>query len=149
MLQDLLDEWPLAGWPLAGWQTRPHDALRDPLAPRRMLSPNEKYAALVAAAGYLPLTLTGEDYLRARDDTRTGLTAVGNVDQNELDPGTAGLRRSRDLRQGLTSRLAPWARPNRLGVRDGAAAERDGAAASRRDCAAGLRGTALPGRLRE
>ena len=28
-----------------------------------MLSPNEKYAALVAAAGYLPLTLTGEDYL--------------------------------------------------------------------------------------
>jgi putative transposase len=28
-----------------------------------MLSPNEKYAALVAAAGYLPLTLTGEEYL--------------------------------------------------------------------------------------
>ena len=28
-----------------------------------MLSPNEKYAALVAAAGCLPLTLTGEDYL--------------------------------------------------------------------------------------
>jgi transposase InsO family protein len=57
-LQDLLDEWLLAGW-----QARPHDALRDPLQPRRMLSPNEKYAALVAAAGYLPLTLTGEDYL--------------------------------------------------------------------------------------
>ena len=31
-LQDLLDEWLLAGWP-----TRPHDALRDPLAPRRHL----------------------------------------------------------------------------------------------------------------
>ena len=57
-LQDLLDEWLLAGW-----QPRPHDALRDPLAPRRALSPNEKYAALVAAAGYLPLTLSGEDYL--------------------------------------------------------------------------------------
>jgi hypothetical protein len=57
-LQELLDEWLLAGW-----QSRPHDGLRDPLAPRRMLSPNEKYAALVAAAGYLPLTLTGEDYL--------------------------------------------------------------------------------------
>ena len=28
-----------------------------------MLSPNDKYAALVAAAGYLPVTLTGEDYL--------------------------------------------------------------------------------------
>ena len=57
-LQDLLDEWLLAGW-----QPRPHDALRDPLLPRRALSPNEMYAALVAAAGYLPLTLSGEDYL--------------------------------------------------------------------------------------
>jgi hypothetical protein len=57
-LQDLLDEWLLAGW-----QRRPHDALRDPYFPRKVLSPNDKYAALVAAAGYLPLTLTGEDYL--------------------------------------------------------------------------------------
>lgn len=57
-LQDLLDEWLLAGW-----QPRPHDGLRDPLLPRRALSPNEMYAALVAAAGYLPLTLSGEDYL--------------------------------------------------------------------------------------
>jgi putative transposase len=45
------------------WQHRPHDALRDPHAPNRMLTPNEKYAATVAVAGYLPLTLTGEDYL--------------------------------------------------------------------------------------
>jgi putative transposase len=57
-LQDLLDEWLLAGW-----QPRPHDALRDPLLPRRALSPNEMYAALIAAAGYLPLTLSGENYL--------------------------------------------------------------------------------------
>lgn len=57
-LQDLLDEWLLAGW-----QQRPHDALRDPYFPRRAISPNDKYTALVAAAGYLPLTLTGEDYL--------------------------------------------------------------------------------------
>jgi putative transposase len=57
-LQDLLDEWLLCGW-----QARPHDALRDPYFPRRPVSPNDKYAALVAAAGYLPLTLSGEDYL--------------------------------------------------------------------------------------
>jgi transposase InsO family protein len=56
-VQDLLDEW------LICWQHRPHEALRDPHQPRRMLTPNEKYAALVAAAGYLPVTLTGEDYL--------------------------------------------------------------------------------------
>jgi len=56
-LQDLFDEWLLV------WQARPHDALRDPFMPRRALSPNEMYTALVAAAGYLPLTLSGEDYL--------------------------------------------------------------------------------------
>ncbi|MEU8258654.1 Mu transposase C-terminal domain-containing protein [Micromonospora inaquosa] len=57
-LQDLLDEWLIVGW-----QHRPHDALRDPHQPRRMLTPNEKYAALVAAAGYLPLPLASDDYL--------------------------------------------------------------------------------------
>ncbi|MFI6779295.1 Mu transposase C-terminal domain-containing protein [Nocardia sp. NPDC050412] len=56
-LQDLFDEWVIY------WQHRGHDALRDPAAPRRKLSPNEKYAALVAAAGYLPITLSGTDYL--------------------------------------------------------------------------------------
>jgi putative transposase len=33
-LQDLLDEWLLCGW-----QCRPHDALRDPYFPRKVLSP--------------------------------------------------------------------------------------------------------------
>ncbi|RXS81486.1 hypothetical protein EST92_16065 [Streptomyces sp. TM32] len=57
-LQDLLDEWLLAGW-----QARPHDALRDPFRPKKAMSPNDKYASLVAACGYLPLVLRGEDYL--------------------------------------------------------------------------------------
>jgi transposase InsO family protein len=57
-LQDLLDEWVVCGW-----QHRPHDSLRDPYFPRRAMSPNDAYASQVAAAGYLPLVLTGEDYL--------------------------------------------------------------------------------------
>jgi putative transposase len=57
-LQDLLDEWLLAGW-----QARPHSALRDPFRPKRAMSPNDKYASLVAACGYLPLVLRGEDYM--------------------------------------------------------------------------------------
>jgi hypothetical protein len=57
-LQELLDEWVIADW-----QHRPHDSLRDPYAPGRALSPNEMFAVLVARAGYLPVTLTGEDYL--------------------------------------------------------------------------------------
>jgi putative transposase len=57
-LQELLDQWITSHW-----QNRRHDALRDPLTPGRTFSPNEKYAALVETAGYLPLALTAEDYL--------------------------------------------------------------------------------------
>lgn len=57
-LQELFDQWVVAGW-----QPRPHDGLRHPELPRSALSPNEMYAALVAAAAYLPVGLSGTDYL--------------------------------------------------------------------------------------
>jgi hypothetical protein len=57
-LQALLDEWIVAVW-----QNRPHDGLRDPLAPGRALTPNERYAALIGLAGYVPVPLSPEDYI--------------------------------------------------------------------------------------
>ena len=51
-LQALLDEWIVAVW-----QNRPHEGLRDPLSPDKALTPNERYAALVAVAGYVPVPL--------------------------------------------------------------------------------------------
>ena len=51
-LQELLDEWLVAFW-----LNRPHDGLRDPEHPGRAFTPNEKYAALVEAAGYVPVAL--------------------------------------------------------------------------------------------
>ncbi|WP_345046065.1 Mu transposase C-terminal domain-containing protein [Arthrobacter methylotrophus] len=57
-IQDLLDEWIVTGW-----QNRPHDGLRDPFTPSRVLTPNEKYAALLAVSGYIPVPLGAEDYL--------------------------------------------------------------------------------------
>lgn len=57
-LQELLDEWIVAAW-----ANRPHDGLRDPAHPRRMFSPNEKYAAMVEAAGYVPVALSADDYI--------------------------------------------------------------------------------------
>ncbi|MEU6230559.1 hypothetical protein [Streptomyces sp. NPDC047042] len=48
-LQELLDEWIVAVW-----QNRPHDALRDPSAPKRTYSPNEEYAMLLESCGYVP-----------------------------------------------------------------------------------------------
>lgn len=57
-LQALLDEWIVAVW-----QNRPHDGLRDPISPAQALTPNERYAALVAVAGYLPVPLGPADYI--------------------------------------------------------------------------------------
>ncbi|MFE3206340.1 hypothetical protein [Embleya sp. NPDC059237] len=56
-LQDLLDEW------LVHWHQRPHQGLRHPVMPRVALTPNQMWAALVAVAGYVPVPLTGGDYL--------------------------------------------------------------------------------------
>jgi hypothetical protein len=101
-LQDLLDEWLLVGW-----QTRPHEALRDPLAPRRMLSPNEKYAALVAAAGYLPLTLSGEDYLELLPVAWRQVNAYGiKVDYRTYD--CAELGPLRQQHSGVSARRGLW-----------------------------------------
>jgi putative transposase len=89
-LQDLLDEWLLAGW-----ARRPHDALRDPYFPRNVLSPNDKYAALVAAAGYLPVTLSGEDYLELLPVTWRAVNDYGiRIDYRTYDdPGLGPYRR--------------------------------------------------------
>ena len=101
-LQELLDEWLLAGW-----QTRPHEALRDPLAPRRMLSPNEKYAALVAAAGYLPLTLTGEDYLELLPVEWRQINAYGiRIGYRTYDCTELGAYRLQH--SGVTARRGLW-----------------------------------------
>jgi hypothetical protein len=50
-------------WVIAGRQCRWHEGLRHPFTPDQPASPNEDYAALVAAAGYVPVALTGEDYI--------------------------------------------------------------------------------------
>jgi hypothetical protein len=101
-LQELLDEWIVAVW-----QNRPHDGLRDPAAPGRMFTPNEKYAALVAAAGYVPVALSGEDYIELLPATWRAINHYGvkvnhrTYDGPELDP----LRRQRS---GVAVRKDLW-----------------------------------------
>ena len=100
-LQDLLDEWLLC------WQQRPHDALRDPYFPRRAISPNDKYAALVAAAGYLPLSLSGEDYLELLPVAWRQVNDYGiRIDYRTYDsPGLGPWRRQHS---GVTARRGLW-----------------------------------------
>jgi hypothetical protein len=101
-LQDLLDEWLLAGW-----QARPHDSLRDPYFPRRAISPNDKYAALVAAAGYLPLALSGEDYLELLPVAWRAINDYGiRIDYRTYDSPQLGPWRRQH--SGVTAKRGLW-----------------------------------------
>jgi transposase InsO family protein len=57
-LQELFDEWVVTCW-----QSRRHEGLSHTWGEGRDLSPNEMYAACVAISGYVPLPLTGDDYI--------------------------------------------------------------------------------------
>lgn len=86
-LQALLDEWIVAVW-----QNRPHDGLRDPLSPGKALTPNERYAALVAVAGYVPVPLGPDDYLELLPAAWRVINSYGvkiglrTYDSGELNP---------------------------------------------------------------
>ncbi|WP_435212010.1 Mu transposase C-terminal domain-containing protein [Streptomyces sp. bgisy034] len=101
-LQELLDEWIVAVW-----QNRPHDALRDPDAPKRAFSPNEKYAMLLESSGYAPAALSGEDYVELLPERWQAITAYGikinhrTYDSPELNP----LRRQRS---GIAEKNGLW-----------------------------------------
>jgi putative transposase len=100
-LQDLLDEWLLL------WLNRPHDGLRDPEHPGRAFTPNERYAALVEAAGYVPVALSPDDYVELlpaewravnaygiKLNWRTYDRVDGELDQLRLTPSGIKERRS-------------------------------------------------------
>lgn len=100
-LQELLDEW------LVTWQARPHDALRDPVFPQRPLTPNEKYAALVASAGYLPVPLTGEDYIELLPSVSRAVNEYGiQIDYRTYDHADLGPWRRQP--SGITGRSNLW-----------------------------------------
>ena len=88
------------------WQNRPHDGLRDPAHPGTMFSPNEKYAALVETAGYVPVALSAEDYVELLPATWRAINAYGvkisyrTYDDQALNPlrhQRSGVRHRRDL----------------------------------------------------
>ncbi|WP_285509519.1 Mu transposase C-terminal domain-containing protein [Streptomyces sp. NBRC 13847] len=70
-LQDQLDEW------LVHYHQRPHEGLRHPMMPKKALTPNQMWAALVAVAGYVPVPLTGRDYLELLPVRWQAITPAG------------------------------------------------------------------------
>jgi hypothetical protein len=100
-LQDLLDEWLIACW-----LNRPHDGLRDPEHPGRAFTPNEKYAALVEAAGYVPVALSPDDYIELLPAAWRAVNAYGiklnrrSYDSEQLNPlrlQPSGVRAKKNL----------------------------------------------------
>jgi hypothetical protein len=57
-LQELFDEWLVAGW-----HGRRHSSLRHPLLPHLALSPIEMWGALVGMTGYVPVPLSPDDHI--------------------------------------------------------------------------------------
>ncbi|HUY51170.1 MAG TPA: Mu transposase C-terminal domain-containing protein [Streptosporangiaceae bacterium] len=102
-LQELLDEWLIAFW-----LNRPHDGLRDPEHPGRAFTPNEKYAALVEAAGYVPVALGPDDYIELLPASWRAVNAYGiklarrSYDSAELNPlrlQPSGVREKKNLHE--------------------------------------------------
>ena len=101
-LQDLLDEWIVAKW-----QNRPHEGLRDPGHPGRLFTPNQKYAALVEACGYVPVALSGQDYIELLPATWRAVNSYGiRINNRTYDAPELGPMRRRD--SGITAKRGLW-----------------------------------------
>ncbi|MBY6386611.1 DDE-type integrase/transposase/recombinase (plasmid) [Rhodococcus erythropolis] len=99
-LQDLFDEW------VIHWQRRPHDGLRSPDS-GQAVSPNEMYAVLVSAAGYLPLMLSGEDYIELLPSQWRAINDYGvRLDRRTYDD--RGFNPYRRQHSGVTAHNGAW-----------------------------------------
>lgn len=101
-LQALLDEWIVAVW-----QNRPHDGLRDPVTPGKALTPNEKFAALVEVAGYVPVPLTADDYIELLPATWRKISSSG-IRVNHRTYDARALNPYRRADSGVRSRNGRW-----------------------------------------
>jgi hypothetical protein len=101
-LQELFDEWVIAGW-----QSRPHDGLRHPFNPAQAASPNDAYAALVAAAGYVPVALTGEDYIELLPADWRAI-GDGGIQIDYRTYNSPELKLYARKNSGVTSRAGKW-----------------------------------------
>ncbi|MEU3629688.1 MULTISPECIES: Mu transposase C-terminal domain-containing protein [Streptomyces] len=101
-LDDLLQEWIVACW-----QQRPHEGLRSPFLSGQPMSPNDAYALLVSRTGYLPMPLSGTDYLELLPALWRSVNDYGiRIDHRTYNcPGLNPLRRRSS---GVTAKGGLW-----------------------------------------
>ncbi|WP_228388110.1 hypothetical protein [Streptomyces jumonjinensis] len=107
-LADLFQEWVVVCW-----QTRPHDGLRSPFLPGRVLSPNDVCMLSVSRSGHLSVCLSGDDCIELlpiewRKINDYGITiGYRTYDCRELGP----YRRQRGMSYRRRAQLLCWGRP--------------------------------------
>jgi hypothetical protein len=89
------------------WQHRSHDGLRDPVTPGRAYTPNERYAALVESAGYVPVALSAQDYIELLPARWQAINSYGiKISHRVYD--SAGLNPWRRQPSGVTAKKNLW-----------------------------------------
>jgi len=121
-LQELFDEWVIACW-----QNRPHEGLSHTWGEGRDLSPNEMFAACVGISGYVPLPLTGDDYMELlpavfRTVNDYGLTIDNRTydckalnPYRRLDSGLPGANKKWEVHYDPYDATVVWLRDHRTG----------------------------------
>ncbi|WP_405773674.1 transposase [Streptomyces sp. NBC_00859] len=100
-LQALFDEF------LAHWHHRPHQGLRHPLMPKKALTPNQMWAALLPVAGYVPVPLGAQDYVELLPVRWQAITDNGiRFDYRTYDGACLNGYRGED--SGVTARQGRW-----------------------------------------
>ncbi|MFE2106930.1 transposase [Kitasatospora sp. NPDC059463] len=103
-LQECAEEWVALEY-----QQTPHDGLRSPFLPGRVLSPNEMYAHLVAMTGYRPRPLSPEDSRHLLIPAWVKVTDKGIQIENRTYQNPKGrLRALAGLPSGLAERNDRW-----------------------------------------
>ncbi|MFF5372833.1 transposase [Streptomyces sp. NPDC013187] len=100
-IQALWDEF------VVHWHHRPHSGLRHPLMPKKALTPNQMWAALLPVAGYVPVPLAADDYVELLPVRWQPITDAGiRFDYRTYDDACLNDHRGQD--SGVASEKGRW-----------------------------------------
>jgi hypothetical protein len=92
---------------LVHWHHRPHEGLRHPLMPKKALTPNQMWAALLPVAGYVPVPLSTDDFVELLPVRWQPITDAGiRFDYRTYDDACLNSHRGQD--SGVRSRNGLW-----------------------------------------
>ncbi|MER8073179.1 transposase [Streptomyces sp. NPDC094034] len=92
---------------LVHWHHRPHAGLRHPLMPKKALTPNQMWAALLPVAGYVPVPLSSDDFVELLPVRWQPITDAGiRFDYRTYDDKCLNSHRGQD--SGVRSQRGLW-----------------------------------------